>query len=143
MKFTVRDLIWLTLVAGMGLGWFRSVHEAANDRRDLVSLRGKLKNAAASLESSEDEIDAAKESRRQLLLEFAKYRLIHPEAEPETATVTVERKIYDSLWAEHTFLMREFNPQSLRVNFHYHEGEVVGYSMGGILPRRRVIPTDD
>ena len=141
MRFHLRDLIWLTVVVAISLSLLKSVHEARALWADNSSLRNKIKSAAATVEKSEDEREAAEERTREVYREFAKYEIAHPESATEAETVTIERKTYDRLWAENVFLKKELNPGNLRLTLHYHDGEIWGYGINGIMPRRRVIVT--
>ena len=142
MKFQLRDLFWLVLVAGIGLAWWLSFRETRDLRGKLVVARERLLSAADAVKDTEDTRELEIKRYRSLANDFAKYELIHPESPPED-TVTVDRKTFDALWAEREFLYNRFNPQGLRVNFHYDDGKITGYSKGGILPSRRVVPVDE
>ena len=142
MKFQLRDLFWLVLVAGIGLAWWLSFREARDLRGKLAASRERLLSAADAVKDTEDARELEIKRYRSLANDFAKYELSHPESAPED-TVTVDRKTFDALWAEREFLYSEFNPQRLRVSFHYHDGKITGYSMSGFLPKRRFVSVDD
>ena len=142
MKFSLRDLFWLTLVVGCALAWWMTYRQIGSLRQQVVAARERLKQAADAVNDTEDGREEEIKRTRAVRADLAKYQLLHPD-ETSTDTVSVDRKTFDGLWAEHQFLYEQFNPQHLRVDFHYIDGKIAGYSMGGILPKRRVVPLDD
>lgn len=50
MRFTIRDLLWLMVVVGLGIAWALSKQHQAAQLRELERVRGELESVAATNE---------------------------------------------------------------------------------------------
>src|SRR5262245_24257857 len=61
LRFSIRDLLWLTLVAGMAVGWLLQTRRLTRERDELKS---QLKDANRSLAASKEQMKWAKVKAR-------------------------------------------------------------------------------
>jgi hypothetical protein len=85
LRFTIRDLLWLMVVAGMGISWFVDHQSGTAAKRRVQGLEGVIEHEKITWESINEEL--GKEGRGVALFPSGKVRFYNEsDFKSETAT---------------------------------------------------------